>query len=278
MSIYNLLDSLEAAEQAFLQTEFLAPVQPGGQVRVRIVGLVCTLRVTGHSEPGWAILKPLSMERARVVGQPSLRQIQDYLALFPAVRLLLVTRARRAWLAIPAHRGDSRFQIEGPVRVHLVAGAEPFQRIIARFDGAHFWFQGIDRRRSPAIAAYLRQALVAETTPGDLHKPTLTAEERQAYRLAYEATEAARRDRVQERLADALAHTGAELASYIERDGAYAVTFIYDGQQHRSTVRQDDLTVLAAGVCLEGQDRRFDLQSLVGVLREGAERGRLHRV
>lgn len=115
MSIYDLLDSLESEEHKFLETEFLAPVLPGGQVRVRIVGLVCTLRVSGEFEPGWAILKPQSMDRARVVSRPSLQQVRDYLALFPAVRLLLVSRASRApstgsgqaWLAIPAHRGTA---------------------------------------------------------------------------------------------------------------------------------------------------------------------------
>ena len=67
MSIHDLLDRMESAEDAFLKTEFLAPVLPGGRVRVRIEGLVCTLRVTGRASPGWAILKPLSMDRARVV-------------------------------------------------------------------------------------------------------------------------------------------------------------------------------------------------------------------
>jgi hypothetical protein len=280
MSIYELLNKMELAEQAFLDTEFLAPVLPDGRVRVRIAGIVCTLRVIGRRDPGWAILRPLDMERARVVIEPSLAQIRDYLALFPALRLLLVARqdpsarSRRGWLALPAHRGDSRFQIEGPVPVHLVRGAEPFQRVVARYDGSQFWFQEIDRRRSPAIAAYLQQALVDWTPPEDLYKPTLTAEEREVYRLvyqaSYEAIEAARRDRIQLQLADALAHAGARLLSYIERQEAYTVVYTVDGQTHRSTVGKDDLTVLAAGICLSGQDRRFDLQSLVGVLRAGA--------
>ena len=304
MSIYDLLDKMESAEQSFLETEFMAPVLPGGQVRVRIAGLVCSLRVAGRQEPGWAILKPESMDRARIIAQPGLRQVRDYLALFPAVRLLLVARAGRPWLAIPAHRGDSRFQIEGVVRVRLVVGAEPFQRVISRFDGTHFWFGEVDRRRSPAIAAYLREELNAGTVPEDLHKPTLTAEEREAYRLAQgglEAilraqeperparaprpeqpreplTEIIRRDQVEKRLADALAHGGAELASYIERESAYTVAYTVEGQQYRSTVSKDDLTVLSAGICLSGGDRTFDLQSLVGVLREGAHGRRLVRV
>ena len=285
MRIFDLLDRMESAEDAFLETEFLAPVLAGGWVQVRIEGLVCTLRVMGHAGPGWAILKPLSMDRARVVAEPALRQIRDYLGLFPAVRLLLLARARSYWLAIPARRGDGRIQVEGPVRVHLATGVEPFQQVIARFDGSSFWFQEIDRRRSPAIAAYLRDAFNAEMPVEDLHKPTLTAEEREVYRLAQQAAEAARqaaeaaqRDRVEVRLADALAHAGAELASYIEREDVYTVTYTVDGRAHRSTVRKEDLTVMAAGICLAGQDRHFDLQSLVGVLREGAQGQRLVNV
>jgi hypothetical protein len=269
---------MESAEESFLNTEFLSPVLPGGRVQVRIAGMVCTLRIVGKAETGWAILKPLSLDTAQVVARPSLRQVRDYLGLFPTVRLLALARAGDEWLAVSARQGDARFQIQGPVPVQLATGVEPFQQIVARFDGTHFWFQEVDRRRTPAIAAYLREALAAETPPGDLHKPTLTAEERRVYGMLYQAIETARRDKVEVQLADALAHAGAALSSYIEREDAYTVTFTVDGQPHRSTVRKGDLTVLVAGICLAGQDRRFDLQSLVGVIREGAHRRRIVRV
>ncbi len=280
VNIHSLLDRMESAEERFLKAEFLAPVLPGGRVRVRIAGVVCTLRVAGPAEPGWAILKPLSLNTGReyslsVVGRPALRQIHEYLSLFPSVRLLMLSRDDADWLAWPAHRGDTRFRIRGPVPVHLASGVEPLQRIVARFDGVHFWFQEVDRRRSLAIAAYLREALAAETPPDALHKPTLTAEEREAYGVLYEAVAAARRGRVELHLAEALAHAGAELSSYIEREDAYTVSYTVDGRPYRSTVRKDDLTVLVAGICLSGQDRRFDLQSLVGVLREGAQQQRI---
>jgi len=275
MDIRDLLNKMEAAENTFLETEFLAPILPGRKVQVRIAGVVCTLRVVGNIDAGWAILKPMTIDRARVIAKPTLRQMQEYLALFPAIKLLLVSRVESDWFALPAHRGDRRFQVAGTVRVHLATGVEQFQQIIARFDGGHFWFQEFDRRRSPAIAAYLRESLAAEIPPEQLHKSTLTAEEREAYRLLYKAIEDARRDQVEVRLSEALAHAGAAFASYIEREDVYTVTFNVDGQTHRSAVRKDDLTVLTAGICLSGQDRNFDLQSLVGVIREGQQRRRI---
>jgi hypothetical protein len=278
MNVRDLLDKMESAEEAFLQTEFLSPVIPGGQVRVRIAGVVCTLSVEGATEAGWAILKPSSLNAARMVGQPTLRQVRDYLALFPQIKLILLARKRRDWMALQAHKGDRRFEIDGPVHVHLAEGVEPFQQIVARFDGAQFWFQEVDRRRSPAIAAYLREALAAETPPENVRKTTLTAEEREAYGIAYKATEAARkvarRERDESRISDAVAHAGAELVSFMEQRGAYAVTFTVGQRQHRTVVRSDDLTVLVAGICLSGQDQRFDLQSLVGVMREAQRIGR----
>ena len=84
--------------------------------------------------------------------------------------------------------------------------------------------------------------------------------------------EEARRTSVEGRLADALTHAGGKMLAFLERADAYTVTYQIGNQQHISTVRKDDLTVITAGICLSGRDRDFDLASLVGVMRES--RGR----
>jgi hypothetical protein len=141
--------------------------------------------------------------------------------------------------------------------------------------------------------------------PGDLQRRGLTAEERAAYELNYwelirprEAFDASQRnplyrrrsgiprpggqppesDPVRRRLRESLSHAGAELLDYLERADSFRVSFTVGGRQYTSSVDKDDLTVQVAGICLSGEDRRFDLGSLVGVLREGEREGEIHGV
>ena len=280
--ITDALKRLAAAEEQFLASEFLSPVIRGGQVTVRIAGVICALRVRPAEFEGWGVFRPVSHSEAALVRQATLAERQRYLDLFPRVRLILADRCEEEWLALPAHRADSRFQIEGMITVHLVEDAQRFDVIEARFDGTRFWFAGLDTRWDPAMASYLRKELGSLTPPEKLHRSGLTSEERAAYALnywpRYEATEEARQSREERRLRGALEHAGAELKNYVERHDVYTVTYDVDGQRHVLTVAKKDLSVQVAGICLSGEDENFDLQSLVGVIREVQGGGGLVRV
>lgn len=303
--VQQLLGSLAAKEEAFLARDFLAPVVAGGSVRVRIGGVVCRLAVAPRVFTGWGVFRPESFTNATLVRAASLAERREYLRLFPLVRLILARRSAQGWWGASASFGDHRVQLDGLAPVLMVEDAQMFDAVCVRYDGASFWFDEIDSRRDPGAAAYLREALVAQTPPDELLRPGITAEERAAYDLNYwalmQATDSEppddtasreqpkrrgrKRERrvpnadpVHERLAANLSHAGAQLVEYLERGDSFCVTYSVDGKRFTSSVRKDDLTVNVAGICLSGEDRMFDLASLVGVLREGEENHGLVRV
>ncbi len=159
---------------------------------------------------------------------------------------------------------------------------DPFEQVKARFDGTAFWFEARDRGGDPRIAERLRRALSESTAPEDLTIERLTPEARVVYRLLRDAERRRRelrRRRRQERrarsdegrLRHALDLGGGSLQQFRDRGQYWQVEWTTsDGRHHTSAISKNDLTVLGAGICLDGRDRDFDLQSLVGVV-ENAE-------
>ena len=203
--------------------------------------------------------------------------------------------------------GDARLRIEGLAPIELAEEVQSFDVVACRYDGATFWFDELDVRRDAATAAYLRGALAERTEPGELDRRGLTAEERAAYELNYwelarpaaeneappgseltrgggrrkgDAVRAAAQaaDPIFERLRENLSHAGARLIGYVERADSFRVTYRAGGQEFTSAVDKKDLSVQVAGICLSGEDRKFDLASLVGVLCEGDPEGGVLRI
>lgn len=271
--VNEILTRLARAELAFLASEFLAPVVLARGVKVSIAGVRCTLRVIPAGFFGWGIFRPLSHHVAQLERRASAGERQRYLSLFPSVQLIVCSRERGITFAAPAQRGDHRFEIESPVEVQWVEECDLFDTIVARFDGSQFWFDQTGGRADPTVAAYLRRELAEMTEPEKLERRGLSDGERKAYSLIFQHRAAAiladERQRGELRLKAALAQAGACLRDFGETGDSYRVSYSVDGVRHTSVVRKDDLTVLSAGICLSGQDRAFDLNSLVGVLREG---------
>jgi hypothetical protein len=297
--VHKLLNQFAAEEQEFLGREFLAPALRGGLINVRISGVLCRMRTAPPDFEGWGVFQPTSHTEANLIRQASLAERRNYLGLFPTFRLIVCRRAGNTWLGSTASFGDARINIEGMVPLRLAAEVQLFDCVRCRYDGSQFWFDERDMRHDPGAAAYLRAALADQTPPPDLERSGLTAEERAAYELNYwqlvqppdvdpEEDEpqsnalhrrrskrlrpgepAAREaDPVRRRLRDSLSHAGAQLVDYLERGDSFRVRYRIGGREYTSSVDKADLSVQVAGICLSGEDQKFDLASLVGVLRE----------
>jgi hypothetical protein len=282
--VRDAIARLAAVEREFLRAHFLAPVVRGGGVRVRIGGAVCRVRIDPTDFEGWGVFLPVSHAEAMLDREATMGERRRYLDLLPRVRLVVCGTDGGQPSAVPENRADARLSVGGQIDLRLAAEGEAglFDTVVSRFDGSQFWFDDGEASADPGAAAYLRQSMAGMTHPDRLDRLGLTGGQREAYGVAYaRLAEAARRTREQrrrdregrddQRMRQLLSHAGATLRDFAEGPGrTYRVTYDVDGRRHTSVVGRNDFTVLSAGICLSGEDAKFDLGSLVGVLREGA--------
>ena len=207
--------------------------------------------------------------------------------LFPRVRIILAYRDAGYWCGVLAHY-DKRFSFNGPVPVFLTEEAQTFDTVVARFDGSNCWFEEIDYGANPETPVILREELtnIRDTCEIDA-RPGFTVQEKEAYGIAFIKELANRVDRKELEMKEALRRGGAVLRSYIERDNTFTVEYTVevDGRtyEQRSVIDSESFRIISPGICLTdertGEDtgRKQDLQSLVGVIREGIRTGGIYR-
>jgi hypothetical protein len=278
-TILALIDALAQEEAGLRGQEFLAPLTRDGRARLRVRGLIHELALRAP-RAGWWRCRALDTARAEVVEEALPWQRGDYLALWPALRLVLVAPLRasgEAWLALPFNPSDAaqRFGDGGPRVVQLVEQGRPFERVVGRVEGATVWYDEPDRRGDPLVAEALRAAWA-----GGSRRPEvagLGAGEAAAYALLARQAEQQlvqeQQARDERRLREALELGGACLVDFMSTQDGLRVSWERDGLRGVTLVGTD-LDVISAGICLSGQDQRFDLTSIVGVVGEAPDYAR----
>jgi hypothetical protein len=271
--IHKILSQLAAIEAELLNTQFLAPCVRGGRVRIRVGSMVYTFQPQPQNFEGWAIFGPINEKIAAVVGKPSLPQLTEYLQLLVPVRLQLACLLQgQTWLAYPVNESDvkQRIGFAKPVPIHLVSEGSQFEPIVARWDGHSWWFDQIDRRADPRPSEELKAALKKLTFPEEVRFKGMTPSMRTVYELAIQNLKDFDPKILDERrLQRALKMGGGELRGFCDRADYWLVEWTSrNGERHSSAIAKNDLTVMSAGICLSGDDMKFDLQSLVGVVED----------
>jgi hypothetical protein len=269
--IRKILNQLAAQEEKLLDTQFIAPCVRGGKVRTRIGGMIYTFKPQPRNFEGWAIFQPVDEKIAAVVDEPNLPQLAEYLQLLVPIRLQLAHVLQgQTWLAYPINESDAkqRTGLAKPVPVHLVSESSQFEPIVARWDGHSWWFEEIDRRADPMASEELRAALKKLIFPQEVRFKGMTPEMRTVYELVTRnLKDFDPKMQDERRLERALNMGGGELHGFRVRDDYWLVEWnSRTGERHSSAISKNDLTVMSAGICLSGEDMKFDLQSLVGVV------------
>ena len=138
--------------------------------------------------------------------------------------------------------------------------------------GSNFWFETIKFGADVERKEKLRERIESQSyaIPKDLESG-LTPEERIAFGFASQFHKQATMSNLEKRLHGELGKYGASMSKYVERGENVSVQWKdeYTGSTYTTVLKKDSLDVVTAGICLSGGDKRFDLQSLVGVVREG---------
>jgi hypothetical protein len=268
----RLIEKLAKAERNFIDTRFLAPRIRGGSVVVKFEGLVKTYQPLPQDFEGWGVFRAKADNTAKLEHQAGGVQVAKYLQGLSRCRLYLVRPIRgQTWLAYPvnAETFRTRYGEPRPVMVHLVTLGRAFEQTFCRWDGANFWFDRVDRRGDPKIPRSMAQALKNYVSPEALKFSGLTPELREAYRLVFKQDERMRVHCSEGRLKQALELGGGRLESFVDHGDYWNTQWLTSqGERHTSAIRKTDLTVISAGICLDGEDAKFDLQSIVGVVEQ----------
>jgi len=230
MDIDNLLDKLSSEEKEFLDRHIFAPYVRGStSIHVKISGVVYKLKTAKKRKDGFGVFKATDASNARMIRQAEQHEIDEYLNLFPSVEMILVYNLGR-WLAYPANANDfkHRFKSEPALcNVLMVDNANMLDIVVARFDGANFWFDSVKFGTSSEHLSTLRERIEKQnyTLTKEL-QVGLSPEEEAAFKYTRQFHREATMSDLEKRLNKEFTQVDANVDGFTERGTPTSISFI----------------------------------------------------
>lgn len=279
-SVRDLLLKTINEEKQARACSFLSPYTEQSKFAIiKIQGVNYKFNISGFNGSGFGIFKPTSPTSAIFVEAARFEQIYDYLQLLPQIHMILVCQTNIGWSAYPFNLESSirRFGIDCEVIVRNISDVERFDTVSVRFDGRNFWYEEPFSGGDPVKSLGMRSVFceikenvskkIRETIKG------VTPEEEKAFELAIASWIIFKKQTTQDKVKELLACGGAKLDNYIIRGDQIEITWqAKSGSYYRSRVDKTTLDVTSAGICLSGEDSKFHIKDLPGIIQEGEER------
>jgi hypothetical protein len=278
VNVLDIIEELGEKERGIYDLEFVSPVFYSDTVVTSIDGLVYSFKIR-KVKPGWYKIRPVNEHFAKIIGDADIGERDQYLRRLGRLRVTLTLKRDQVFLAIPDKANKYGLPFSELIPVLLFDDTVlNFDRVIVRYDGANCWFESVDMGNDPVKADYLRESLEKFVDPKKINYPKLSFEEKMAFSLRTTFDKKFLEDKKEVVLRNDVEHAGGKFVRFQERSDHFSVTYRVDGEEFTSHISKDDRhMVIAAGICLAGNDHRFDLKSLITVVREARQRGIVHR-
>ncbi len=275
--VLDLISKIGEQESGLFNRTFVSPVFKNTEVATRIERIQYTFTIPRNLQ-GWLKFQPEDHKRAKVVGPADMGEIEKYLNHLGKVRVVLVMKQKGLYLGIPEKSNPYGLGFGNLMPVFLSDDAPlDLDKVIVRFDGANLWYERLDFGNDPSKGDYLRDCLSKLTPVEKLKFSGLTLEEKQAYALRMTLDKKIVEEKKESTIQQDVEFAGGKFKNFVEKSDHFSVTYTVDGQQFTTRVSKDPRRmVISAGLCLAGDDRKFDLKSLISVIREAQHRRVVH--
>lgn len=284
MTIFDLINRLGDKEETITEKEIVSPVFFNDKIVTRIEGLIYYLNIP-KIKPGWYKFKPIDSKNAEPISGAHLDEIERYLKNFPKIRIILTHKRKHHYLGIPLKSNRLNFSISEMLPVLLFNDmAMNFSRCICRFDGQNLWFQDIDISDDFEKTEYLKNCLENFTDPKKIKFPGLSIEDKVAYSIKYTIDIKENEEFKKTKIQRDVEYAGGKFLKSEEKSDFIEVKYKVDDQEFTSYVSKDiNHKIITAGICLEDYetghsgDTDYDLKSIISVIKEGQEKGQIHK-
>ncbi len=277
----ELLKKLSSKEADVRKRDFVSPYNEKTKTAiVSIDGLVYRFSISGFKGSGIGRFKPTNALSAVYVSEAEFDERIIYMESLPVLNVILSYQNDKGWIAVPhdTRLAKSKFGIEGPVIVHNVSDAQAFDTIKVRYDGNNFWYEDFASFADLIKSQEMRTAFSMYAQKKEVRIPKTTPEDSTAFELAKKSWEFFVKNSTENRIKELLENGGAKLGSYVVRGDNIEIKWkSSSGSKYNSVVKKDTFDVITSGICLSGQDSKFHLKDLPGVIETGERTGLIYR-
>jgi hypothetical protein len=285
MSLLDVLNTIKNIRLA----PFIAPVVEADHVFVWTLQNKIPYRMrVSRPRPGWWVMIPDSESICHIDEFAMGYQEVQYLSQLPQFNaIVLASLSEHTILGVPFNASDANqrgWHNGQPRLIHLPRyAAEPFDVIAVRDMGGVLLYDEINTRLG--ISALIED--IRTSVFGDRKIPDtkgITPDFRNAAKLILdrladldeikrEQDILAQNVSIEDKMRAQLRFMGADLNRWYEQGQNYRVTWTFDGQEYNMLVNKN-MRVESAGICLDGEDTKFNLSAIVQVMQEARSLGR----